>query len=71
MSPVPDDGAVQQFAAQCPDPSFREGVGDRCADRGLENLDAFGSEHFIEAGGELAATIAYQCSGVGQLFAMA
>ena len=35
---VPDDGAVEEFAAQGPDPAFRERVRDRRPDRVLQIL---------------------------------
>ena len=41
---VPDDGAVEQLAAQIADPALGEGVGHGCPDRGLENLEALGAE---------------------------
>lgn len=56
---VPDDGAgqpfglLEEFSAQGSDPVFSEGVGYRCADGGLEDLEAFGSEDFVEAVDEL------------------
>ena len=36
---VPDDGPVEEFASQGPDPAFSEAVSDRCVDRGFEDLD--------------------------------
>jgi hypothetical protein len=54
---VPDDGSVEKLAADRADPSFSEGVGHRCSDRCFEDLESFGSEHLVEGGGELAATI--------------
>ena len=57
---VPDDGAVEEFVAECPDPSFGVCVGLRrprwCSDRG-----DFGSgEDSVEGSGELSGTIANQ-----------
>ena len=57
---VPDDGAVEEFVTECPDPSFGVCVGLRrprwCSDRG-----DFGSgEDSVEGSGELSGTIANQ-----------
>jgi hypothetical protein len=41
LAPVPDDGAAEQCAAQGPDPSFSEDIGNRGADRRLEDFEAF------------------------------
>jgi hypothetical protein len=68
---VPDDGPVQEFAAKCADPAFRETVGDGGSDRGLQNLHVLGSEDFVESRGELAATIADERSGIGQVVGVA
>jgi hypothetical protein len=57
---VPDEGAVEEFAAHGADPPFRIGVRDWCAWRRADDCCAIGAEHFIEAGDELAATIAEQ-----------
>ena len=54
---VPDDGPVEQLAAQSPDPSLGEGVGHGGTDWGLEDLEAVGSEDLVEAVDELAAPI--------------
>lgn len=54
---VPDDGAVEKLAAQGSDPAFSERVGHGGADRGLEDLEAFGSEDLVEGINELAAPI--------------
>ena len=45
---IPNDGPVEQFAAQGSDPSFGEGVRYWGSDRGLENLEAFGTEDLVE-----------------------
>ena len=67
---VPDDGSVEEFASDRSDPSFGEGVGHRCADRGFEDLEALGSEDLVEGGGELAAAIANQRSGTVEAVAV-
>jgi hypothetical protein len=69
LVPVPDDGAVEKFAAQGIDPAFSEGVRDRGSDRGFEDLEAFGSEDLIERVGELADAISDQCPCAGELAA--
>ena len=61
---VPDDGPVEQLAAQGPDPAFSEGVRHGGANRSLEHFDAFSSEDLIKRGDELAATVTYQSPGV-------
>jgi hypothetical protein len=40
---VPDDGAVEELAAQGSDPAFSECVRHRGPNRCLEDLEAFGS----------------------------
>ncbi len=54
---VPDDGAIEQFAADRSDPAFGERVGHGCSDRCAEDLEAFGAEDLVEAVDELAASI--------------
>ncbi len=49
LVPVPDDGAVEELAADGSDPSFSERVGNGCPDGGLEDLDAFGAEDLVDA----------------------
>jgi len=68
---VPDDGAVEELAAQGPDPAFRERVRDRGPGRCLEDLRVFGAEDLVEGVDELAATTTDQCPGVGELVAVA
>ena len=63
---VPDDGAVEQPAAQPADPALGEGVGCGCADRGLENLEALGAEDLVEVVDELAGAVTDEGSGVGE-----
>ena len=57
---VPDDGAVEEFAADGSNPSFGVAVGDGGSDRALEDLHAFTSEDLVERCDELAAAIADQ-----------
>ena len=68
---VPDDGAVEEFAADRSDPAFGVGVGDGCSDGGLEDLVAFSAEDLVEGVDELAAAVSDQCSGVGELISVA
>ena len=60
MSVVPDEGAVAQFAAHGPDPSFCVGVRDRRVRRGADDNGAVAAEHVIEGAGELAGAVADQ-----------
>jgi len=57
LSGVPDDGAVQELWGHGSDPAFRERVGDRGADGGLEDLEAFGPKHLVEGVDELGASV--------------
>ncbi len=59
---VSDDGPVEQLAADRSDPAFGEGVGDRTADRALEDPEVFGAEDLVEGFDELAASVSDQCS---------
>ncbi len=59
---VPDDGAVEEFAAYRYDPAFGVGVGHRRADRTPEDLEAFGAEDLVESVDELAASVSDQGS---------
>ncbi len=59
---VPDDGSVEEFAAQGSDPSFGDGVGDGCQDWGFEDLEDFGSEDLVECVDELATSVTDQRS---------
>jgi hypothetical protein len=61
---VPDDGAVEELAAQGSDPAFSKGVRYRGPNRCLEDLEAFGSEDLVEGVYELAAAVAYECSRI-------
>jgi hypothetical protein len=61
---VPDDGAVEELAAQSSDPALGEGVGDRGPNGGLEDLETLGSEDFVEGVDELAAAVADECSRI-------
>ena len=68
---VPDDDAVEEFAADCSDPAFCDGVGHWAADGGLEDLEAFGAEDLVEGVDELAASVADQRPCAGELVGMA
>jgi hypothetical protein len=68
---VPDDGAIEELAAQCSDPAFSKGVRDRGPNRCLEDLEAFGSEDLVEGAGELAAAVTDECSRVCELVVVA
>ena len=57
---VPDDGAVEEFAADRADPAFSERVGHWRAHGCAEDFEAFGSEDLVEAVDELAAAVANQ-----------
>ena len=63
---VPDDGAVEQLAAQTADPAFGEGVGYWGMNRSLENLEAFATEDLVEGVDELAGAVTNEGSGVGE-----
>ena len=67
LVPVPDDGAVKQFAAQSSDPAFSKAVCHWRSDWGLEDLESFGSEDLVEGVDELTATVPDQSSGAGEL----
>ena len=54
---VPDDGAVEEFAADGSDPPLCVGVGLWRPDRGLEDVEAFGAEYLVERVDELATSI--------------
>jgi hypothetical protein len=68
---VPDEGAVEELAAQSADPSLGERIGDRGPDWCLEDVDALGAEDLVERGGELAASVAHQCLAAGECLAVA
>jgi len=57
---VPDDGAVEELSPDRSDPTLSERVGDRRADRSLEDLEALRSEYLVEVIDELAAAVANQ-----------
>ena len=70
VATVPDDGAVEELAAQGADPAFGERVRHGSAHRRLEDLHAFGSEDLVEGVDELACAVAHECQGVGELVAV-
>jgi len=64
---VPDDGSVEEFAADGSDRGFGECVCHGRADGGLEDLEAFGAEDLVECFDELAAAISNQRSRCREL----
>ena len=64
---VPDEGSVEELAADGFDPTFRERIGDRCPNGCLEDFESFGSEDFIERADELAAPVTNQGPRSGEL----
>ena len=67
---APPAATAKEFSAQGADPAFGERVGYRGMDRGLENLETFGSEDLVEVAGELAGAVSQKCSGVAELAGM-
>ena len=67
---VPDESAVEEFAADRADPALGEGVGHRCADGCLEDLEALGSKDLVEGVDELAASVPNQRSCASELVAV-
>jgi hypothetical protein len=73
LSPVPDDGAgqpfglLEEFSSDRADPAFSERVRHWGPGRGLEDFEAFGSEDLVEGVDELAASVADQRAGIGEL----
>jgi len=47
-----DQGPVEAFGSHGPDPALRVRICPGGADRGLDDLDAFGGEHLVEGRGE-------------------
>ncbi len=66
LSAVPDDVAVEDFAAETADPAFSERVRDWGPDWGLEDFEAFGSEDLVKAVDELATAVTDQGSSSGE-----
>ena len=60
LASVPDERAVEELTTKRPDPTLGERVRDRGPDRGLEDLEAFGSEDLVEAVDELATAVTHQ-----------
>ena len=60
LSVVPDQGPVAEFAPDGADPSFRVRVRDRRVRRRADDGRERAAEHVIEAGKELAGTVADQ-----------
>ena len=57
---VPDDGSVEEFAADGADPTFRERVGHGCRDGRPKDLESFGPEGLVDGSDELATPITNQ-----------
>jgi hypothetical protein len=57
---VQDQHAVEAFAAERPDPTFRMGVRVRRPHRGADDPDALASEHRVEVAAELAVPVVEQ-----------
>src|SRR5207244_11431481 len=58
LSAIPDEGAVAELAADGADPSFCIRVRDWSAGRRADDRRAVGAEGVVEAGDELAGTVA-------------
>jgi len=58
VSLVDDQEAVEEFAADCPDEAFRDGIRPRCPHRRPDDLDVDGGEGGVEGGGEPAVAVA-------------
>lgn len=71
LSFVPDDGAVEELAADRSDPSLFGRVRDRNAHWCLEGLEAFGPKHLVEAGDEVASTVTDERAGACEKFGVA
>jgi len=57
---VPDDGAVEEFVTECPDPPFGVCVGLRRPRRCSDRSDCGSGEDCVERSAELSGTIANQ-----------
>jgi hypothetical protein len=57
MSAAEHERPVEALGPDGPDPSFGEGVRPRSPDRGVDDLDALGCEHRVEAGGVLRVLV--------------
>jgi len=60
LSAVPDEGAVEKFAAHGADPTFRVRVRDRRVGRGADDRRAVAAEDLIERANELAGAVTDQ-----------
>src|SRR5450432_3187042 len=58
MGRVPDEGAVQEFAAASADPAFGDGVHAGRPDVAEHGLDAGVGEDRVEGGGEVRSAVA-------------
>ena len=57
LAAVHDQDPIEELSAKAADPPLRDRVRSGRADRGAHDLDAFGAEHGIEHGGELAVSV--------------
>ena len=57
LSPVDDQGPVQQLAAEASDPPLGDGVRPGSLDRCAHDCDGLGGEDGVERGGELAVPV--------------
>jgi hypothetical protein len=57
LAAVDDQDPVEELPAEAADPSLGDRVRSGRADRGAHDLDAFGTEHGVERGGELAVAV--------------
>ena len=58
MTASEDEEPVQTLSADGAHESLGEGVRPRGSNRGLDDPDALGAEHLVEAGGELRVSVA-------------
>ena len=63
---IPDEGAVEELAAQGAYPSFGERIRDGRPDGSLQDLDAFGAEDLVACSRELAGAVAHQGLAAGE-----
>ena len=68
---VPDEAAVEQFAADGSDPALAERVRHRRPHGSAEDLEVFAAEDLVERDGELAGAVADERSAVVQLVGVA
>jgi hypothetical protein len=57
VASTPDQHPVQTLLSNRPYPPLSDGVGIRCLDRRLDDLDTVGGEDIVEGAGELAVSV--------------